>query len=69
MIALDWSGRNGSPKANVGKLTPCIHCGRSALLRHPVTLLPCHKVCEQKHLTEQAAAYSADLPSEARRAA
>lgn len=46
---LDWSGsERGSPKARVAwKPEPCRHCGRGALLRHPATGDPCHKICEE----------------------
>jgi hypothetical protein len=46
-IVLDWSGRNGEPPATVGPPAPCRHCGRRALLRHPYTGEPCHKVCAE----------------------
>ena len=45
---LDWSGsERGAPKATVGRLEPCRHCGGRALLRHPATGQPCHKICEE----------------------
>jgi len=47
---LDWSGRASAPLATVGPLAPCAHCRRDALLRHPVTGEPCHKVCEETHI-------------------
>ncbi len=57
MTVLDWSGRNGAPLATVGNtgnlkrdLKPCIHCGEPALLRHPVSKLPCHKICEEARI-------------------
>lgn len=37
---LDWT------RAKVGDPKPCMHCGRPALLRHPQTGLPCHKICD-----------------------
>lgn len=56
MILLDWSGSGpGVPKARVGALAPCKHCGDDALLRHPVTGEPCHKMCEEAVLTIGAA--------------
>lgn len=42
--ALDWSH---APCARTGYTGACTHCGRSALMRHPVTGAPCHKVCEE----------------------
>lgn len=36
---LDWS------HARLGDPAPCQLCGQLALLRHPVTNRPCHKVC------------------------
>lgn len=45
---LDWSGsERGVPRATVGRLEPCKHCGQLALLRHPATGEPCHKICEE----------------------
>lgn len=32
--------------ARVADLQPCVVCGRPALLRHPVTQRPHHKVCD-----------------------
>jgi hypothetical protein len=52
---LDWSGLNGAPKATIGPLAPCQHCGRPALIRHPDTKVPCHKICAERVLDEQAA--------------
>lgn len=31
--------------ARIGEPAPCVVCGRPALLRHPVTGRPHHKVC------------------------
>jgi hypothetical protein len=57
VTGLDWSGNSSSSRATVGRdLEPCIHCGRGALLRHPLTRKPVHKVCEERHLAERAAA-------------
>lgn len=60
MTILDWSGSGDAPRATVGNtgdlnrdLQPCIHCGGLALLRHPVSKLPCHKICEEKKLTKR----------------
>lgn len=44
---LDWSGNDKAPRARVGYLDACVHCGRGALLRHPATGRPCHKICEE----------------------
>ena len=41
--ALDWSH---APMTRFGVGAPCVHCGRPAFLRHPLTGKPCHKVCE-----------------------
>lgn len=38
---LDWS------RAKIGDPAPCIACGRPALLRHPETGQPHHKVCSE----------------------
>lgn len=52
MTVLDWSGSKGAPRARVaGTTEPCKHCGGGALLRHPVTGEPCHKICEEAMLT------------------
>ena len=32
--------------ARVADLQPCVVCGRPALLRHPLTQRPHHKVCD-----------------------
>jgi hypothetical protein len=55
-VRLDWSGQNGAPRATVGPLAACVHCGRLAFLRHPVSGKPCHKVCEEKHIKATAEA-------------
>ena len=61
MTILDWSGRGGAPLATVANtgnlkrdLKPCIHCGGLALLRHPVSKLPCHKTCEEAAIDAKA---------------
>lgn len=33
-------------RAKVADPAPCVHCGQPAILRHPDTGLPCHKVCD-----------------------
>lgn len=38
---VDWRA------ARVGDLQPCVVCGRPALLRHPATGKPHHKVCDE----------------------
>lgn len=38
---LDWS------RATIGDPAPCTACGRPALLRHPETGRPHHKVCAE----------------------
>jgi hypothetical protein len=48
---LDWSGRADGLPATVGPLAPCQRCGRSALLRHPLTGKSCHKVCAERQPT------------------
>lgn len=41
---LDWT------KSKVGEGMPCYLCGKSAMLRHPVSRRPCHKDCgDQEH--------------------
>jgi hypothetical protein len=37
---VDWRS------ARLGEPLPCVVCGRPALLRHPVTQRPHHKVCD-----------------------
>jgi hypothetical protein len=37
---LDWRH-----DAKVSESRPCVLCGSGAILRHPVTGRPCHKVC------------------------
>ncbi len=54
-MILDWTGMDGAPRAGVGDLKPCILCGGLALLRHPVSKLPCHKICEEARLDRVAA--------------
>lgn len=39
---LDWS------RAIIGDPAPCVACGRPALLRHPETGRPHHKVCADR---------------------
>ncbi len=46
-VVLDWSGLDGEEPARLGPLAPCQHCGQPALLRHPVTRRPCHKICAE----------------------
>jgi hypothetical protein len=46
-IILDWSGRDGEWPAPVRDLAPCKYCGKPAMLRHPQTNEPCHKVCAE----------------------
>jgi hypothetical protein len=46
-VVLDWSGLDGELPAWVGPTAPCQYCRRPALLRHPVTRRPCHKVCAE----------------------
>ena len=53
-MTLDWSGQGGAPRAKVGALASCVHCGRGALLRHPVSGKPCHKVCEERVIAAKA---------------
>jgi hypothetical protein len=45
---LDWSGRDGGPKAGVGDPKKCVACGDLTILRHPDTGLPHHKTCAEK---------------------
>jgi hypothetical protein len=40
---LDWT------VAPVGPHSPCHYCGGPALIRHPITGEPCHKVCDDRH--------------------
>jgi hypothetical protein len=51
---LDWSGQNGAPRADMGPLKPCKYCGRPALLRHPTSGEPCHKVCAEAEIDRRA---------------
>ncbi len=54
-ITLDWSGTGDAPRATVGDPKPCTLCGGLAIIRHPVTKLPCHKTCEEARLDRVAA--------------
>jgi hypothetical protein len=49
-VVLDWSGKDGGPRAGVGDLKPCVACGGKTMLRHPDTGLPHHKTCAEKAL-------------------
>lgn len=37
----DWAGN-------------CVHCGKPAMLRHPITNKPCHKVCDDAKAAKDA---------------
>ncbi|MBS2962611.1 hypothetical protein KGA66_06100 [Actinocrinis puniceicyclus] len=53
LARLDWH------RAPVGEPQPCLFCGQDAILRHPITFRPCHKVCSdqrRQELIERAAA-------------
>jgi len=39
LARLDWH------RAPMGDSQPCIFCTTGAIMRHPVTGRPCHKVC------------------------
>ncbi len=54
-MILDWTGMDGAPRAGVGDPKPCILCGDLALIRHPLSKLPCHKICEEARLEKAAA--------------
>lgn len=41
--AIDWSH---APVAREGFMGPCVHCHRPAIMKHPDTNKPCHKVCD-----------------------
>ncbi len=43
--AVDWSH---APVARIGWMGKCVHCGTNAMMRHPLTNKPCHKVCDDK---------------------
>lgn len=49
-VSLDWSGKDGGPRAGVGDLKPCIACGKPTLLRDPDSGLPHHKTCAEQAL-------------------
>jgi len=52
LVRLDWS------RAQVGDPQPCVFCRHDALLRHPITMRPAHKVCSDRRrqaLLEKAA--------------
>lgn len=40
---LDWSH---APVARDGDMGPCVHCRKPAIMKHPATGKPCHKVCD-----------------------
>lgn len=44
--ALDWS--HAPCKRYSGWAGKCVHCGGDALLYHPITGKPCHRVCDDK---------------------
>lgn len=61
MAGLDWSGNSG-PRATLGPPQPCsAGCGGLALLRAPVSRVPLHKACAEKH-PELAAHWGGALP-------
>ena len=41
--ALIW---NHAPCNHTGWAGNCVHCGKPAMLRHPLTNKPCHKCCQ-----------------------
>ena len=43
--AVNWSGAQTAREGTIGL---CVHCKRPALLRHPLTGKPCHKVCDDR---------------------
>ncbi len=53
---LDWS------RAIVGDPARCVTCGRPALLRHPETGRPQHKVCSEPAVTAAVAQKAVILP-------
>lgn len=46
LARLDWH------RAQVGDSQPCTLCGHGTILRHPITLRPCHKVCSDHRRNE-----------------
>ncbi len=44
--ALDWS--HAPVKRTEGWAGRCVHCGRNALLYHPLTNKPTHKTCQDR---------------------
>ena len=53
LARLDWR------RAPMGDSQPCIFCEQGAIMRHPITLRPCHKACSdqrRQQLIERAAA-------------
>lgn len=44
--AVDWSH---APTARSGSMGRCVHCGRTAVMRHPISGKPCHKVCDDRY--------------------
>jgi hypothetical protein len=48
--SLDWSHAPVSARDYAG---PCMHCARPAILKHPVKLVACHKVCDDAHQARQ----------------
>lgn len=51
-LVLDWSGKDGGPRAGVGDLKPCVACREPTMLRHPDTGLPHHKTCAERALVK-----------------
>ena len=43
---LDWT------RARVGDPMPCDLCGTPAILRHPITGVPAHKVCHDARVRD-----------------
>lgn len=41
--SVDWSH---APVAHFGTAGLCMHCRQPAVLKHPVRLVACHKVCD-----------------------
>lgn len=57
---LDWS------RAGIGDPAPCtLGCGRNAILRHPITGRPCHKVCDDARAAGDQAALEQRLTGRA----
>ena len=48
--SVDWSH---APVARLGWSGMCTHCGELAVMKHPITGVACHKICDDAHQARQ----------------